>query len=185
MTSLLLRLASYSFILALLTVPLPAPGASTPQLLAGADVAVGFSPGNAESLVVAIINEARSSIQLAAYSFTSKPVARALIDAKKRGVKVFVVLDKSNRTAKYSAATFLANMRVPVRINSAYAIMHNKFMIVDGTIVETGSFNYTASAAKRNAENVIVLRGVPALAGRYAQEWRRLWDEAEDYSARY
>lgn len=100
-----------------------------------ARIVAGFTPGNAESLVVSAINDARSSILVAAYSFTSKPIAQALINAQKRGVKVAVVLDKSNRTAKYSAATFLANMRVPVRINAAYAIMHNKFMILDGKTV--------------------------------------------------
>jgi hypothetical protein len=44
-----------------------------------------------------------------AYSFTSAPIAKALVDAHKRGVKVFAVLDKSNETGKYSAATFLNN----------------------------------------------------------------------------
>lgn len=131
------------------------------------------------------INAARQSIIVAAYSFTSKPIAKALVDAHKRGVRVQVVLDKSQRTERYSSATFLSNMGIPVRIDSRYAIMHNKFMVIDGKTVETGSFNYTSSAARRNAENVIVLRDNPRAAQVYAQQWQRLWDESQPYAPRY
>ncbi len=41
-----------------------------------------------------------------AYSFTSAPIAKALLDAHKRGVSVQVILDKSQKTQKYSSATF-------------------------------------------------------------------------------
>lgn len=56
--------------------------------------------------------------------------------------------------------------------------MHNKFMIIDGHSIETGSFNYTQSATYRNAENVIYLRNRPDIAERYTQEFNRLWSEA-------
>lgn len=133
---------------------------------------VAFSPGGgATALVVKTIAQARQSIRVAAYSFTSKPIAQALLEAHKRGIDVRVVLDKSNATARYSSATFLANVGIPTRINHRYAIMHDKFIVVDGERVETGSFNFTASAEARNAENVLVLRD-PAVAQRYAREWR-------------
>src|ERR1035438_10512000 len=77
-----------------------------------------FSPnGGATELVVKTIGEARQSIRVAAYSFSSKPIATALLDAHKRGVDVRVVVDKSNATARYTAATFLANEGVPVRVD--------------------------------------------------------------------
>src|SRR5664279_3188552 len=98
---------------------------------------------------------------VAAYSFTSKPIALALLADAKRGVDVKVVVDKSQATARYTAATFLANGGVPVRVDYRYSIMHNKFVVVDGETVETGSFNFTESAAKRNAENSLVLREAP------------------------
>lgn len=148
-------------------------------------ITVGFSPGNAEAVVVRTIDGAKSSIRLAAYSFTSKPIATALIAAKKRGVDVRVVVDKSQRSERYTSATFLANMGIPVRVNGRYAIMHNKFMVVDGHTVQTGSFNYTASAARRNAENVVVVAGEPGMAATYDAEWRRLWGESDPYAARY
>ncbi len=148
-------------------------------------VTVGFSPGNAQAVVVDTIDAARTSIRLAAYSFTSKPIAAALVAASKRGVDVKVVVDKSQRTERYTSATFLANMGIPVRVDARYSIMHNKFMVIDGTTVQTGSFNYTASAARRNAENVIVVAGAPGMVSAYDTEWRGLWNESEPYGARY
>lgn len=152
---------------------------------APSNVSVGFSPGDAEAIVVRTIDSAQTSIRLAAYSFTSKPIAKALVAASKRGVDVMVVVDKSQRSERYTSATFLANMGIPVRVDSRYAIMHNKFMVVDAHTVQTGSFNYTASAARRNAENVVVVAGTPNMVSAYDAEWRRLWNESEPYGARY
>lgn len=147
------------------------------------DVAVAFSPGEgtqtAEQLVLTAIGSAKKSIHLAAYSFTSKSIAAALVDASRRGVAVRALLDESNRTGKYSGATFLINAGIPVRISTRYAIMHHKFMVIDGSTVQTGSFNYTNAAAKSNAENVILMRGVAGVARDYEVEWNRLWEEAE------
>lgn len=89
-------------------------------------VEVAFSPGDAETVVVTVIGEAKTSIRMAAYSFTSPKVAKALVDAKKRGVDVQAVLDKSQKTERYSGCTFLVNNGVPVRINARYAIMRFK-----------------------------------------------------------
>jgi phosphatidylserine/phosphatidylglycerophosphate/cardiolipin synthase-like enzyme len=119
-----------------------------------------------------------------AYSFTSKPISLALLDAHKRGIDVRVVVDKLNATARYTLATFLANQGVPVRVDYRYAIMHDKFIVVDGQEVETGSFNYTAGAEDRNAENVLVLHD-PAMAQHYGREWERLWGESGEMKARY
>ena len=95
-----------------------------------------------------------------------------------------VVADKSQATARYTTATFLANMGVPVRVDYRYAIMHNKFIVADGQTVELGSFNYTAAAGDKNAENVLVLHD-SAVAQRYAQEWDRRWAESEGLERRY
>ena len=65
-----------------------------------------------------------------------------------------------------------------------YAIMHDKFMVVDEMTVEEGSFNYTAAAENRNVENVVVLHS-PDVASQYAREWERLWAESGTLKARY
>jgi phosphatidylserine/phosphatidylglycerophosphate/cardiolipin synthase-like enzyme len=96
-----------------------------------------------------------------------------------------MVLDDSQKSERYTGATFLANAGIPTRTSSRYAIMHNKFLVIDGRHVQTGSFNYTISAQQRNAENVIVLWNQPAIAAAYGREWQRLWREADDYQKRY
>ncbi|MDB5307461.1 MAG: pld [Gemmataceae bacterium] len=51
-----------------------------------------------------------------------------------------------------------------MRIDYRYAIMHSKFMVVDGVTAETGSSNFTTTAEEHNAENVLILREYPAVA---------------------
>ncbi len=151
--------------------------AATP--INNASFEAGFSPrGDSLQLVLKAIDSAKKSIHVAAYSFTSKPIATALVSAYKRGVDVQVIADKKSNSGKYTAVTYLANNKVPVRLNGNYPIFHHKFMVIDGTTLETGSFNYSAAAAKKNAENVLVLFNVPAITATYDKEWYKLWNEA-------
>src|SRR5712692_9265713 len=120
-----------------------------------ARVAVYFSPnGGATEAVVRELNTAQTQVLMQAYSFTSAPIAKALVEAHKRGVKILAVLDKSNETEKYSAATFLANAGIQTLIDDQHAIAHNKVMVLDSATILTGSFNFTQQAEKRNAENL-------------------------------
>jgi phosphatidylserine/phosphatidylglycerophosphate/cardiolipin synthase-like enzyme len=152
---------------------------------ARADIDAAFSPGGgASALTLASIDKAEKSILVAAFAFTSKPVARALLNAARRGVKVRVVADKQTHSKGYTAVTFLANKGIPVRLNGAYNHMHNKFMVMDGRHVQTGSFNYTRAASEKNAENVLVVRNDPVTAAKYTAEWERLWNEGEDFRKR-
>ena len=89
-----------------------------------------------------------------------------------------VVADAKGNAGRYSAVTFLANHDVPVRVNDRYAILHNKFMVIDDKHVETGSFNYSAAAVDKNAENVLLIFNMPALAKAYKEQWQNLWDES-------
>jgi phosphatidylserine/phosphatidylglycerophosphate/cardiolipin synthase-like enzyme len=69
-----------------------------------------FSPkGGCTQAIIHQIDNAKSEILIQAYSFTSAPIAKALLNAHKQGVKVEVILDKSQRKEKYTSATFLAN----------------------------------------------------------------------------
>ena len=63
------------------------------------------------------------------------------------------ILEKVNER-KYSGATLLEAADIPVWIDFAPAIAHNKIIVIDGYLTIGGSYNYTAAAQKRNAENV-------------------------------
>jgi len=137
--------------------------------LVPADTAVYFSPdGGGTEAIVRAINYAQHRIWVQAYSFTSTPIAEALVAAHTRGVEVVAVLDKSNQTGQYTAATFLTNAGIKTLIDDQHAIAHNKVMVIDDRTVITGSFNFTKAAEERNAENLLILNDVAALAGTYA-----------------
>jgi phosphatidylserine/phosphatidylglycerophosphate/cardiolipin synthase-like enzyme len=121
--------------------------------------------------VVQTLSEAHRQVLVQAYSFTSAPIAKALVAAHKRGVEVSVILDRSNDREGYSAAKFLEHERVPVMIDSQHAIAHNKVMVIDGETVITGSFNFTRAAEERNAENLVVIHS-DALAKQYGENWK-------------
>ena len=136
--------------------PAPTPGATTTP----SAVTACFTPGeNCTGTIVQTLGGAKRTILAQAYSFTSAPIAKALLDAHKRGVHVQVILDKSQRSDKYSSADFLANQGVPVVIDANHAIAHNKIIVIDGEVVITGSFNFTKAAQEKNAENVRRISG--------------------------
>ncbi len=83
------------------------------------------------------------SILMQAYSFTSAPIAKALVEARERGVEVTAILDKSQRTEQYSSADFVLHAGIPTYIDDKHAIAHNKIMLIDGRTIITGSFNFT------------------------------------------
>jgi hypothetical protein len=133
-----------------------------------ARVAVYFSPsGGATDAVVREVNAATQQILVQAYSFTSAPIAKALVAAHKRGVKILAVLDTSNETGKYSAATFLNNAGIAPLIDDQHAIAHSKVMVIDSATIITGSFNFTKAAEEKNAENMLVIKDAPELVKEY------------------
>lgn len=158
---------SYIFMVGLLLLVLGCePQASIPQ-----GVQVYFSPGGgATGAVVNALDHATNSVLVQAYSFTSAPIAEALVTAHKRGVKVQVILDKSQRTEKYSEADFLQHNDIPTLIDAEHAIAHNKIMVIDSYLVLTGSFNFTRAAEEHNAENLLVINDA-ALVKQYVSNW--------------
>ena len=146
--------------------------ATTQPAFAAETTHVYFSPhGGCTETIVNAINRAKSSVLVQAYSLTSKPIADALLNAHNRGVKVDVIADKTSRR-KGEQAAHLASLGVPVSVDSAHAIAHNKVMVIDGETVITGSFNFTAAAEKSNAENLLVIHD-KSLANQYAENWKK------------
>ncbi len=148
------------------------------------DTEVYFSPkGGCTEAVVRELDKARNTVLVQAYSFTSAPIAKALVDAHKRGVKVQVILDRSQRTERYSSADFVAHAEIATFIDARHAIAHNKVMVIDGATLLTGSFNFTTAAEKNNAENLLVIHN-PELAAKYADNWQAHLAHSEPYAGR-
>ncbi len=168
------------------------PDAASAITASSTDIEAAFSPdAGALDLVLKVIGSAKQSIRVSAYSFTSAPVTKALLDARRRGVDVQVVVDQRNnlsedRSGKAAAALgALVTAGIPVRTISTYAIHHDKFLCVDGRTVETGSFNYSDAAARRNSENVLVIWDRPDLARRYLRHWQSRFNAGVPYQPRF
>lgn len=152
--------------------------------VAADDLQVYFSPnGGCTKAVVENLNRAKNTVFVQAYSFTSAPIAKALVDAHRRGVKVEVLLDKSQRTENYSEADFLQHAAIPTHIDAEHAIAHNKIMIIDGQTVLTGSFNFTKAAEENNAENLLVISD-SVLAQKYLANWNAHLKHSKAYTGR-
>jgi phosphatidylserine/phosphatidylglycerophosphate/cardiolipin synthase-like enzyme len=134
---------------------------------------VYFSPkGGCTQAVTNALNRATNEVLVAAYSFTSVPIASALNKAHVRKVKVSAILDSSNESAQYSMIVYLRNQGIPVRVDSEHAIFHDKYIIIDRQIVLTGSFNYSKAAEESNAENLLIIRD-KKLALEYIKDWEK------------
>lgn len=120
---------------------------------------VYFSPkGGCTEAIVARIQTAKRSIRMLSYSFTSRPIIAAIIDAKKRGLEIVIVVDKSQINAKESAVNLLHEAEIPVYIDMQHRIAHSKIIIYDNETISTGSFNFTKAAEERNSENLLFIK---------------------------
>jgi phosphatidylserine/phosphatidylglycerophosphate/cardiolipin synthase-like enzyme len=140
-----------------------------------------FSPGGGiERQVVALIGSAIGSIEMAAYEFTNVYVEKAMIEAVKRGVKVALVLDKSETQGPQARLhDTLERAGCDIRlISPPTGIMHDKYIIVDGKTVQWGSYNYTERAENKNFENAAFVSD-SALAQQYHSDFVSIFNQAK------
>ena len=139
-----------------------------------AELRVFFSPrGGCQDSLVQELQKARKEILVQAYSFTADPLTYALVDAKKRGIDVEVLLDKSNETERHSDLKILLDQGVHPLVDHDHAIAHNKIVIIDGKVVVTGSYNFTNQAEGENAENMVILKGYPEIVRQYRDNFMK------------
>jgi phosphatidylserine/phosphatidylglycerophosphate/cardiolipin synthase-like enzyme len=135
---------------------------------------VCFTPGGqCGQTIEREIAKAKESILVQAYSFTSSYIAKALVAADKRGVKVSVIIDRSwfvGHDHLSWAMAYLYHHNIPISIDYRATIAHNKIIIIDKQTVLTGSYNFTVSADKTNVENLVTIAS-PAIAARYTENW--------------
>ncbi len=137
--------------------------------------------GRVADRIVAAINHTQKTLHVAIYDLTEPAIAAALADARRRGVEVLIVADERQSREPHSEVSYLGSQGIDVRLSHGYrgnrSIMHNKFAVFDGRLVETGSFNWTTSADGYNYENALFITD-PAVAARYDQEFKRIWQQA-------
>jgi phosphatidylserine/phosphatidylglycerophosphate/cardiolipin synthase-like enzyme len=145
-----------------------------PRQSAQATMSVCFvPPDDCSGSLIEVIGAARTRIRVIAYELTARPIIAALIDAHPRGVDVKAVLDRTNaRTIRDrpGSAVALTEAGISVWIDHPRSIEHNKIMVIDDDLAVGGSFNYSAAAQARNAENMTVTRSAEVAAW-YLADW--------------
>jgi phosphatidylserine/phosphatidylglycerophosphate/cardiolipin synthase-like enzyme len=139
-----------------------------------------FSPaGGIERQVVALIDSAVTSIEMATFEFTNVYVEKAMLEAVKRGVKVALVLDRSETVGQQARLhDTLEKAGCDVRlISPRKGTMHNKYIVVDGKTVEWGSYNYTERAENKNFENATFATD-SSLAQQYHSDFVSIFNQA-------
>ena len=137
---------------------------------------VYFSPkGNCEKMIVDRINSAEKTIDAAVYSINNDNIVNALIDAKKRGVKVRILTDKTQAKGRSSKVKYLYDKGINIRVHSQFKIEHNKFAVYDKVKCSTGSFNWTNPAEKKNSENCIFFDDTDNAVSDYSKRFEYLW----------
>ena len=127
--------------------------------------------------LVAKINSAEKTMYIAIYSFTEDSIASAVLSAKQRGVDVKIIFDYDQSTNAYSDDEKLIEAGVSVARRNGSGYMHNKFAIIDGNIVATGSFNYSQNADTRNEENLVFIAS-EEVASKFKSDFDKIWDSS-------
>jgi hypothetical protein len=142
-------------------------------------LAISFSrTQDTSSLISQWIGKANHTIRLLLYCITQDKLADSLISAKDRGIDVDIVIDDDNVNMSGSDYQELLNAGIDIRDDSYSGLMHHKVMIIDDSVVATGSYNWSAAAEDSNYENLILLRS-SEIADLYHAEFERIWNQTK------
>ncbi|MGK5088126.1 phospholipase D-like domain-containing protein [Bdellovibrionota bacterium FG-2] len=144
---------------------------------------VCFSPGeNCDEKLLLFVRSARKMIDVAIYDITLESLVNELI-LKGKSIPVRVIVDERQSKGSRSRVLQLANQGAAIRFGRQSGFFHNKFTIVDGKKVETGSFNYTERATHLNSENQVYLE-TPEVVTAYQKHFEDLWKNGRPVSKR-
>lgn len=136
-----------------------------------------FSPNKEnEKILVDLIDSTEKTLDIAIYSLTIPSVSDSIVAAQNRGVKVRMIVDLQQTFVKKSLYSFLKKSGIPIVRDKYSGLMHDKYLISDSKILETGSFNYTGNAVSNNHENFIVTDD-PALIASFQADFDKMWQE--------
>lgn len=129
--------------------------------------------------LAAAIDATRNTLDIAAFELNNEVITEAIVNAHNRGVTVRVVTDDEHGlNDDDSTIVELELAGIPIVDDSRTALMHNKFMIMDGITVWLGSMNYTMNGVYRNNNNALALRSRRAV-DTYQAEFNEMFERGE------
>lgn len=139
-----------------------------------------FSPGSrSEERLAQVIDASSSSVDAVTFTFSSRILAEALVRAHRRGVKVRFLTDTNMGKVSY-LAKYLFDSGVPMKWGigrGGKGAMHDKFLVLDGKVLQTGSFNWTVNASRHSFENMVFTDDAEAVKA-YQAAYDRLYGGA-------
>ncbi len=138
--------------------------------------------GVIETAIIEAINKARKSVDIAMFSFTDDQLGDAVVRAHRRGVAVRVILGAGQDSVGGGERSKLLSAGIPVGVARTSGIFHHKFAVIDGSLVITGSYDWTDGADKESHENVVFI-SCPGqttsntVVGQYVRQFNGLWEQ--------
>ena len=147
-------------------------------MIEGVMVEVWFSPDDGViERVVELVSQAQDEVVIMAFALTSDPLAEALLERAEAGVSVMIVIERGQAGNAGSDIERLRQGGIELLLDGNPANMHHKVIIIDGSIVITGSYNFSRNAEEFNDENLLVIHH-SGLAARFLLEWDRVYAQA-------
>ena len=139
---------------------------------------IAFSPGSdCKKLILDTIREATHKLDVCVFTISDDTISDALKAAFDRGIEVRILTDNLKVSDEGSDIEYLYNSGIDIRIDRSENHMHHKFMVADGLVTITGSYNWTRSAEKYNQENVIWIND-EQFSSSFLSEFETLWDNS-------
>jgi len=135
--------------------------------------------GALEQAIIPLVSDADESIYFMTFSYTDYPLAAAMIERFESGIDVAGVFETVGSETDAAELNTLYCANIPVLQDGNSSFMHHKVIIVDESLVITGSMNFSTSAETRNDENIILIDN-PDIAALYLQEFDRVWEMGKD-----
>lgn len=147
----------------------------------GQEINIYFSPQGYAMYrgIIPLIKEAKDSIDISIFFLTHKNISRELVNARKRGVSIRVILDATAATNSYSKHNYLRDNDIPVKVENWGGKMHMKSAIIDKKHLIVGSMNWTSAGESKNDENTLIIKNFKD-ASEYQRFYNLMWSSIPD-----
>jgi phosphatidylserine/phosphatidylglycerophosphate/cardiolipin synthase-like enzyme len=149
--------------------------ASAPTTQPGISIETFFTPKDEITpIIVKLIDSSQHTLDIAAFSFSHRDIAKAIIRAHERGVRVRFVMDYTQSRLTTCRAIDLIEAGIEVRTRHRRGFQHNKYIVIDQAVVITGSFNFSPASEAFNTENVLVIRKAPDVVTAFVADFETI-----------
>lgn len=143
-----------------------------------------FFSSHCEKEIIRLIKNSKKSINVSVYSISNDNIMQALIEAKKRGIKLTILTDatQTSNPKTFPRLEELIKAKPRFKVHSVCRIMHDKVAIFDNKEAITGSYNWTNPASTQNSENCITTQNKADIS-KYQNRFKKLWKiNSQEYS---